>query len=59
MLSDWEYPLLYNFYYNRISILAINVNNISNKIPQNTENIDAIISNKPKTDFIIFKGKNI
>jgi hypothetical protein len=57
MLSDWEYPLLYNFYYNRISILAINVNNISNKIPQNTENIDAIISNKPKTDFIIFKGK--
>jgi hypothetical protein len=57
MSSDWEYPLLYNFYYNRISILAINVNNISNKIPQNTENIDAIISNKPKTDFIIFKGK--
>lgn len=57
MLSDWEYPLLYNFYYNHISIVAINVNNISDKIAQNTENIDAIISNKPKTDFILFKEK--
>jgi hypothetical protein len=57
MLSDWEYPLLYNFYYNPIKIVAINVNNSTNKIPQNTENIDAIISNKTKTDFIIFEGK--
>ncbi len=57
MLSDWEYPLLSNFYYNPIKIVAINVYNITNEIPQNTENIDAIISNKTKTDFIIFEGK--
>jgi 4-amino-4-deoxy-L-arabinose transferase-like glycosyltransferase len=57
MLSDWEYPLLYNFYYNPINIVAINVSNISKKIPQNTENIDAIISNELKTDFIIYEEK--
>jgi 4-amino-4-deoxy-L-arabinose transferase-like glycosyltransferase len=57
MLSDWEYPLLYNFYYNPINIVAINMSNISKKIPQNTENIDAIISNELKTDFIIYEEK--
>ncbi len=57
MLSDWEYPLLYNFYYNPIKIVAINVYNCTSEIPQKIENIDAIISNNPKTDFIIFQGK--
>jgi len=52
MLSDWEYSLLYNFL---LVKFAINVNNISNNSAQNTELIDAIISNKPKADFIIFK----
>ncbi|WP_310379655.1 glycosyltransferase family 39 protein [Flavobacterium sp.] len=57
MLSDWEYPLLYNFYYYPIKIVAVNVNNCTSGIPQNTENIDAIIANNQKTDFIIFQGR--
>ncbi len=58
MMSDWEYPLFHNFYYENIKIRAINVTNTSNIIPQNTANIDAIITNNPtKTDFIIFEGK--
>lgn len=58
MMSDWEYPLFHNFYYENIKIRAINVTNVTNIIPQNTANIEAIISNNPgKTDFIIFEGK--
>lgn len=57
ILSDWEYPLFHNFYYENIKIFAVNVGNITNKIPQDIGNIDAIICTNCKTDFILFEGK--
>ncbi len=57
MLSDWEYPLFNQYYYEKIQIQSINVGNITKKIPQDTSNIEAIISNQPITDFIFFDGK--
>jgi hypothetical protein len=57
IISDWEYPLFSDFYYEKINILCINVGNITNKIQQNTKNVDAIISTNPETDSILFEGK--
>jgi hypothetical protein len=60
IISDWqywEYPLFSYFYYEKINILCINVENITNKIHQNTKNVDAIISTNPITDSIFFEGK--
>jgi 4-amino-4-deoxy-L-arabinose transferase-like glycosyltransferase len=52
-LNDWEYPLLNSYYYDHLKIVAINVSNGTNKIPQDTTNIDAIISNynNPTIDY--------
>ena len=58
IISDWEYPLFSDFYYEKINILCINVENITNKIQQNNENVDAIISTNPKTDSVFFEGRN-
>lgn len=44
-LADWEYPLLYNYYYNKTKVVAIYVNNVSNKIPQDISNIDVLVAN--------------
>ena len=57
MLSDWEYPIFHNYYYEKINLVALNVTNITSKIEQDTKNIDVIISNAPQTAFIIFEGK--
>lgn len=57
IVTDWEYPLLIDSYQNKMQIKAINVNNITAKIPQDTKNIDAIISNTLNQEYIIFEGK--
>lgn len=57
MLSDWEYPIFHNYYYEKINLVALNVTNSTSKIEQDTKNIDVIISNAPQTAFIIFEGK--
>lgn len=44
-LADWEYPILYNNYYNKTKVVALNVNNVTNKIPQDVNNIDVIVTN--------------
>ncbi|WP_158634618.1 ArnT family glycosyltransferase [Flavobacterium cauense] len=58
IISDWEYPFLSDFYYDKLKITAINVNNVTAKIPQDDSNIDVIVSNSVKQNFIAFKGKN-
>lgn len=58
IISDWEYPFLSDFYYDKLKVTAINVNNVTAKIPQDDSNIDVIISNSVKQNFISFKGKN-
>ena len=55
-LSDWEYPVLTNFYYYNTKIISINVGNNTSKIVQENKNVDAIITNT-KTDFVLFEGK--
>lgn len=57
MLTDWEYPLFSSYYYDKIELVAINVYNLTNQIPEDSENIDIIISNAAKTDYIIFNNK--
>lgn len=54
-LNDWEYPLFNSFYYDHIKIVAINVNNSTKEIPQNTDNIDVIISNY-NNPVIVYNG---
>ena len=53
-LSDWEYPLFGQYYDEKIALRAINVNNITNKIPQDATNLEAIISNQQKNLFLFF-----
>lgn len=55
-LTDWEYPVLYNNYYNRTKVVALKVNNISNKIPQDLSNIDVLVTDY-KSEFIEIEGK--
>ncbi len=56
-LNDWEYPLLASFYHDHLKIVAINVTNSTNKIKQDINNIDVIISNKNKGNEYNFNGK--
>ncbi len=55
-LSDWEYPLFNSFYYDKISLKSINVNNITKKISQDDSNLDVLILNLNVPEYI-FKGK--
>jgi hypothetical protein len=55
-LADWEYPILYNNYYNKTTVVAISVNNVTNKIPQDISNIDVLVVNY-NTNFIEIEGK--
>lgn len=54
-LSDWEYPLFTNFYYNKVKIVTLNVNNSTAKIPQDLKEIDIIVTNYNQ-DFIEING---
>jgi 4-amino-4-deoxy-L-arabinose transferase-like glycosyltransferase len=56
MISDWEYPLFNQCYYDKIHIQSINVGNITNKINQDTKNIEAIICNNRNEAVILFNG---
>ena len=55
-ISDWEYPLLKNFYHDKKNIYSIFVNNITGTIPQKIPNIDCLITNQ-NHEFIIYKEK--
>lgn len=56
-LYNWDYPLVYDFYYDQVKLEAIFVSNNTNKIPQDENNIDIIISDGIKKDFILFGGR--
>ncbi len=56
-LSDWEYPLFSSYYYDKPKLVSINVVNITNKINQNENDLDIIISNKNKGNQYVFNGK--
>lgn len=55
-LYDWEYPLLSSYYYDHLKIVSINVVNITNKIQQDINDIDVIVSNN-KGNELNFNGK--
>jgi hypothetical protein len=55
-LSDWEYPLFNSFYYDKISLKSVNVNNVTKKISQDDSNLDVLILNLNVPEYI-FKGK--
>lgn len=55
-LSDWEYPLFNSYYYDKISLKSINVNNVTKKISQDDSNLDVLILNLNVPEYI-FKGK--
>lgn len=57
IMSDWEYPLLSNCYYEKKEMYSINVGNITSKIEQKVDNVDIIISNLINKEFIEFNGK--
>lgn len=57
MISDWEYPLFHQYYYDKIEIKSINVGNVTNSIPQDISNIDAIISTMENKKEILFNNK--
>lgn len=42
-LTDWEYPLLNNFYFLRITLYEINVNNVISKIKTKSISPDIIV----------------
>ncbi|WP_333693484.1 glycosyltransferase family 39 protein [Flavobacterium sp.] len=56
-MSDWEYPLFKDFYYDHIKLKAINVLNNTNRIKQDELPIDQIISNTINQPFIEYQGK--
>jgi hypothetical protein len=56
-IYDWEYPILAEYYYDHLKVVSINVANITNKIKQNINNIDVIISNKNNGNEYVFNGK--
>ena len=51
-MADWEYPLFNAYYYDKIELRGINVPNITKKIPQETEQIDIIISTTNSKDLL-------
>jgi 4-amino-4-deoxy-L-arabinose transferase-like glycosyltransferase len=53
IMYDWKYPLIKDFYNNSKQILNLDVVNYSNKIKQNEENIDVVVSNLINQDKII------
>jgi 4-amino-4-deoxy-L-arabinose transferase-like glycosyltransferase len=57
MISDWEYPLLKDYYYEKINIYCILVGNTSNKIPQKRLSPEAIISNLTNEPYIVFENR--
>jgi hypothetical protein len=57
MVNDWEYPLLHDLYYDKITVLAINTANPTSKIFQDTKNTDVIISDHENKAFIDFEGR--
>ncbi|ESU24178.1 hypothetical protein FEDK69T_06150 [Flavobacterium enshiense DK69] len=58
ILTDFEYPLLRDYYYDRVQFVALKLGNISGKIPQDETNISCIISNSQNKEFIEHDGKN-
>lgn len=56
-IYDWEYPILAEYYYDHLKVVSINVVNNTNKIKQNINNIDVIISNKNNGNEYVFNGK--
>ncbi len=56
MLADWEYPLLKLYYYDTIKVYCLNVGNVTNKIDQNTSNIDVIVANNNQA-FIVYNNR--
>lgn len=56
ILSDWEYPLFFNYYYSYIKPIAINVNNVTSKLYTNQELVNCIISNTKNNEFIDYNG---
>ena len=57
IMSDWEYPLFYNYYFSYIKPVAINVNNITSKTSTETPEVKCIISNTINQAFIDYNGK--
>ncbi|UUC46278.1 ArnT family glycosyltransferase [Flavobacterium cerinum] len=57
IMDEWEYPLLYNFYYDPLKITAIHIHNISQKIPQDESGVDLIVSDHINQEFITLNGK--
>ena len=57
IMSDWEYPLFYNYYFSYIKPVAINVNNITSKTSSETPEVNSIVSNTINQAFIDYNGK--
>lgn len=57
MLSDWEYPLLNDYYYEKLNVISVGVSNSSNKILHDDFIPEAIISNSTNEPFLIYKNK--
>jgi 4-amino-4-deoxy-L-arabinose transferase-like glycosyltransferase len=55
-MADWEYPLFNAYYYDKIQLRGINVTNITKKIPQETDQVDLIISTVNSKD-ILYNNK--
>jgi len=57
IIDDWEYPLFHSYYSERLHLVDINVQNITNTVVQDTKNIECIISNVVNEDFIEYDGR--
>lgn len=57
IMSDWEYPLFYNYYFSYIKPVAINVNNITSKARSETPEVNSIVSNTINQAYIDYDGK--
>lgn len=54
-LPEWEYPLLHSYYYERVRVKAINVNNITSGIGNANFPVEAVVANV-NTDYILVNG---
>lgn len=57
MMSDWEYPLMNNFYHDNKKFYAVNVNNVTSIIKQDVPTPDVIVSNISNEKQIFYNGK--
>ena len=52
LMDDWEYPLFYNSYWDKIQLKGIEIYNNTNRLPETIGEVNIIISDKKNLSYI-------